>query len=61
MKQTTDLTRQQLEGIVSFIRARMFLADNGKDWVRDKEVSGADFVEDVFNILDENGLAPDAE
>jgi hypothetical protein len=59
MKMLASLTREDLEDVVARIRARLFL--DGTEWVRDKEVSGADFVEDVFNVLDEHGLAPDAD
>jgi hypothetical protein len=55
-----QLSTRQLVQAVAGVRNWLFVDGDG-DWVVDKDVSGADFVEYVTNLLDRYGLVPTRE
>ena len=71
MKLLKDLTREELEKIVYYAQAFLFLDTNNEDtdedgipagaayWNPQKDVSGADFVEHMNNVLITTGLTPE--
>lgn len=61
MKTPKQLTREELESIVSDLQGFLFLDDDdgGICWNGDKEVSGAEFVEFSLASLRAFGATPD--
>lgn len=60
LKRPKDLPREVLEEIVDHAQSLLFRENNEviEIWTPNKDVSGADFVENMTYVLDKHGLAP---
>lgn len=62
MKRAKDLTREQLEAIVTAVQNQLYLATDDepgeREYDEDLDINGGDLVEALTRIAKEHGLAP---